>query len=76
MTGTTTQIMLDLADLLGGVSNEEARAARSRLGRMSMAVACFALGCGGAALLFAAAQTWCFAIPPLVALCALVAEPK
>ena len=76
MTGTTTQIMLDVADLLHGVPDEDAKAVRSRLDRTSTAVACFALGCGAAALFFAAARTWCFTVPPLVTLLALAAEPK
>ncbi|TIV30331.1 MAG: DUF1275 domain-containing protein, partial [Mesorhizobium sp.] len=51
MTGTTTQIMLDLADLIYGSSAEDTAASRSRLARMSGMVAVFALGCGTAALL-------------------------
>ncbi|MGE7418292.1 YoaK family protein [Methylobacterium tarhaniae] len=50
MTGTTTQIMIDLADLLRGVPAEHA--SRLRIARMSAAVAAFALGCGLAALLY------------------------
>jgi uncharacterized membrane protein YoaK (UPF0700 family) len=68
MTGTTTQIMLDLADLLHGVPPEQTQAVRARLGRMIRAVITFALGCAAAALLYAGAGTWCFVLPPLLAL--------
>ena len=50
MTGTTTQIMIDLADLLRGLPT--GHPARARIRRMSVAVATFALGCALAALLF------------------------
>jgi uncharacterized membrane protein YoaK (UPF0700 family) len=49
MTGTTTQIMLDLADLVHGLGPEIAATTRARLERMTGSVAMFALGCGGAA---------------------------
>ncbi|OWJ68959.1 YoaK family protein [Inquilinus limosus] len=68
MTGTTTQIMIDLADLLHGVAPDAAGAARSRLARMSAAVIAFALGCGAAALAFVLVGEWCFAVPPVIAL--------
>jgi uncharacterized membrane protein YoaK (UPF0700 family) len=68
MTGTTTQIMVDLADLLRGVAPEAAATARARLARMSVAVVAFAMGCGAAALTFILVREWCFAVPPAVAL--------
>ena len=68
MTGTTTQIMIDLADLLHGVPPEAATAARSRLARMSAAVITFAAGCGAAALAYVLLREWCLAVPPAVAL--------
>lgn len=68
MTGTTTQIMLDLADLMLGVPVEARAAWRSRVRRMTTAVGCFALGCGGAALLFVLVGMNCFLLPPLIAL--------
>jgi len=72
MTGTTTQIMIDLGDLLGGVTPDGRPAIIARLKRMAAAVAVFAIGCGAAALGFAFASVWCFVIPPVVALAALV----
>ena len=68
MTGTTTQIMIDLADLLRGVGTDAAGAARSRLARMSAAVIAFAIGCGSAALAYVLLKEWCFAAPPAIAL--------
>jgi len=51
MTGTTTQIMIDIADLLRGAKPEEKAAMKARLGRMGAAVGGFALGCALAAAL-------------------------
>lgn len=74
MTGTTTQIMIDLADLAHGMAPEAAGAVRSRLARMSAAVVAFALGCGAAALAFVLVGEWCFAVPPAVALASTLAS--
>lgn len=68
MTGTTTQVMIDLGDLLHGISPEQKAGVQARLLRMSGILAAFAVGCGAAALLFAGIGVWCFAVPPLVAL--------
>lgn len=68
MTGTTTQIMLDLADLFQGLPAEEGTKTKARLARLATSVGAFALGCALAALLFVLAGMWCFALPPLVAL--------
>lgn len=75
MTGTTTQIMIDLADLLHGVSVEQTTAAKNRLTKMSIAVTAFAIGCGAAALCFSRFGEWCFVIPPALAAIALVLPP-
>ena len=72
MTGTTTQIMLDLADL-GLHQLPEARAVlEGRLGRMVAAVVSFGLGCAAAATAFVFIGKWCFAIPPVLGLAALL----
>jgi uncharacterized membrane protein YoaK (UPF0700 family) len=71
MTGNTTQIMVDLADLMRGVSAEPRKAIRSRLSRMSGSVAAFAAGCAAAALIYAKQDVWCFLIPPIVGACTL-----
>jgi uncharacterized membrane protein YoaK (UPF0700 family) len=66
MTGTTTQIMLDLGDLVQGTSGEQRIAINARLARMGQTVLAFVVGCALAALLYAAVGTWCFALPPLL----------
>jgi uncharacterized membrane protein YoaK (UPF0700 family) len=68
MTGTTTQIMIDVADVLRGAPADTLNAARPRLGKMAASVAAFALGCAGGACLYATLGTWCFVLPPLIAL--------
>jgi uncharacterized membrane protein YoaK (UPF0700 family) len=76
MTGTSTQIMLDVADLIHGLPPDKAREVKGRLGALLAAVATFALGCGFAALAFLFGGMWCFALPPLVALLSLVSAPR
>ncbi|MBR0566050.1 DUF1275 domain-containing protein [Azoarcus sp. L1K30] len=68
MTGTTTQIMIDLADLVRGAHSAQATETRARLMRMSKSLGAFALGCGAAALIYAEFGMWCFAVPVLIAL--------
>jgi uncharacterized membrane protein YoaK (UPF0700 family) len=68
MTGTTTQIMIDLADMLHGLPVGTETATRARLGRMGVAVASFAAGAAAAALLLAKVGNWCFLVPPFIAL--------
>jgi uncharacterized membrane protein YoaK (UPF0700 family) len=70
MTGTSTQIMLDIADLIHGLPPDKARDIKARLVPLIAAVAAFAVGCGMAAVCFLFGGMWCFAVPPLVALCA------
>jgi uncharacterized membrane protein YoaK (UPF0700 family) len=74
MTGTTTQIMIDLVDLLRAGPGADAGAAHTRLGRLVVTVAGFAAGCAAAAMLFIFVGTLCFAVPPLVGLAALLAS--
>lgn len=72
MTGTTTQVMLDVADLLHGMKPEATPALRARLIRMTVSVVVFAAGCGLAALLYARLGKWCFCALPVLALGALM----
>src|SRR5882757_2215342 len=72
MTGTTTQIMIDIADVIRGVPGVARDAIRSRLRRMCAAVATFAAGAAAGALLFNATGSWCFVLPPFVALLARI----
>jgi uncharacterized membrane protein YoaK (UPF0700 family) len=66
MTGTTTQIMIDLADMLQGPKSEPG-APGQRLARMSSSILAFALGCAIAALAYAKFGVWCFVLPPIFA---------
>jgi len=72
MTGTTTQLMIDIADRIRGVPAEQREAVRSRMRQMSLAVASFASGAALAALLFHVTGMWCFWVAPLVALLARI----
>lgn len=65
MTGTTTQIMIDLADL--ALPRGAKIQSNDRLTKMSVNVLVFALGCGAAALLFMRLGVWCFVLPPILA---------
>jgi uncharacterized membrane protein YoaK (UPF0700 family) len=72
MTGTTTQIMIDLADMIQRPLPSVDDSAGPRLLRMSISVGSFAVGCASAALLFAKAGVWCFIVPPLMGLIMLL----
>jgi uncharacterized membrane protein YoaK (UPF0700 family) len=68
MTGTTTQLMIDIADRLHGLPPDERAATQQRMNRLFKAIASFASGAALAALLFHTLHMWCFALPPIVAL--------
>lgn len=72
MTGSTTQIMLDLGDMIHGLPPEKAATIRPRLKAMTASVLLFAAGCGLAALLFAEINKWCFCVLPVLGACALM----
>jgi uncharacterized membrane protein YoaK (UPF0700 family) len=72
MTGTTTQIMIDIADMIRGVPGGARDAIRSRLRRMCVAVTTFAAGAAAGALLFHSIGSWCFVLPPAVAFLARI----
>jgi len=77
MTGTTTQVMLDIADVV--YPREGAQVHTARLAQMATNVVVFAIGCAAAALLFSRFSVWCFAVPPLVGALSLIIrliEPK
>jgi uncharacterized membrane protein YoaK (UPF0700 family) len=69
MTGNATQAMIDVVDLLRGTVKEDP--ARQRLRNIALNMLGFALGCALAAVLFEYVQTWCFAVPPVLAAIAL-----
>ena len=66
MTGSTTQVMIDLADLLRGPASDARKALVDRLGRLSSAVAAFAVGCAAGALLFASVGVCAFTPLPVL----------
>jgi uncharacterized membrane protein YoaK (UPF0700 family) len=68
MTGTTTQIMIDVADLVRGLSGEARLTATTRVSKMFANVAGFAVGCAGGAVLYGYLRMWCFVIAPFLAL--------
>ena len=70
MTLTTTQIMLDAAELAHGAPAESQPAIRARLKRLTLSVVMFALGCAAAALIYAQLGVWCFLLPPVLGLTA------
>ncbi|HEY0125435.1 MAG TPA: DUF1275 family protein [Rhizobium sp.] len=72
MTGTTTQIMIDIADLLRGAAPEAKPAIKARLGRMGATLGGFVCGCAAAALLFMLAGVTCFLVPPVLALAGIL----
>ena len=74
MTGTTTQVMLDLALLLYPQSKEDPAVVKARMGRFLIAVIVFALGCGLAAGAYVVAGLWSYLLPPLVGLAVLAAH--
>jgi uncharacterized membrane protein YoaK (UPF0700 family) len=73
MTGTTTQVMLDIADRIY-VRKGIAPQPPARLIQMSTNIIVFAVGCGAAALLFARLGVWCFVVPPVLGALALIAR--
>jgi uncharacterized membrane protein YoaK (UPF0700 family) len=71
MTGTTTQIMMDLGDVIHGLALDKAKATHERLRQMTVSVLAFATGCALGALLYALFSVWCFWIPPILVLITL-----
>jgi uncharacterized membrane protein YoaK (UPF0700 family) len=71
MTGTTTQIMIDLADMIQAPHQAKAERPGARLLKMSTNILVFAAGCAAAALLYAHVGVWCFVVPPVLGAAAL-----
>jgi hypothetical protein len=65
MTGTTTQVMIDLADRIYPPKETQSQTG-ARLVQMSTNILIFAIGCGAAALLYSRIGVRCFMVPPLV----------
>ncbi len=64
MTGTTTQIMIDLADMVQPPRPEARCVPGAPLAGMAVNMAVFAIGCATAALLYAHVGVRCFVVPP------------
>ena len=71
MTGTTTQIMIDLADMIQPPRPESTERPGVRLLGMSTNIVVFAAGCAAAALLYARIGVWCFVLPPVLGFAAM-----
>jgi uncharacterized membrane protein YoaK (UPF0700 family) len=71
MTGTTTQIMLDVAELVRGAPPQSRLEVVNRLRRLTVAVGAFAIGCGLAALAYGLIADACFLAAPLLGALAL-----
>lgn len=65
MTGTSTQIMLDVGDLIHGVPAEHRGDLLARMRAMALNALLFAAGCALAAFAYHLLSMWCFALPPL-----------
>jgi uncharacterized membrane protein YoaK (UPF0700 family) len=65
MTGTTTQVMIDVADRIYAPKGTESQSG-ARLVQMSTNILVFAIGCGTAALLYSRVGVKCFLVPPIV----------
>jgi uncharacterized membrane protein YoaK (UPF0700 family) len=65
MTGTTTQVMIDLADRIHAPKGTESQSG-ARLVQMSTNILFFAIGCGAAAALYSFVGVKCFLVPPIV----------
>ncbi|WP_180898362.1 YoaK family protein [Martelella soudanensis] len=72
MTGTTTQIMLDLADLIFERTADR-KPLKRRLKRLVPALFLFALGCALAALAYRLFGRFCFLAPPVIIMLAFYA---
>jgi uncharacterized membrane protein YoaK (UPF0700 family) len=71
MTGTTTQLMMDLSDLTQTNVPAELRAqARTRCAALLKTVGIFALGCAVAALIYARFDRMALLVPPLISIAA------
>jgi uncharacterized membrane protein YoaK (UPF0700 family) len=68
MTGSTTQIMMDIGELLRGELRPDVRAATwTHCTGLARSVCIFALGCGASALIYSRIGTAVFVAPPVIA---------
>jgi uncharacterized membrane protein YoaK (UPF0700 family) len=71
MTGTTTQAMLDLADLFIGVAPETKETVKARVTNLLNGIVAFAIGCAASALIYTHVNEWVFVGPPIFAAVAI-----
>jgi uncharacterized membrane protein YoaK (UPF0700 family) len=72
MTGNTTQLVLDAVDVGLIRTGDDLAVLRGRLARTAAVVGCFAGGCVAAAVAFWLVGMWCFVVPPIRVLGALL----
>ena len=65
MTGTTTQVMIDIADRIHAPKGTDSPSG-ARLVQLSTNILIFAIGCGAAALLYSRFGVKCLLVPPMV----------
>lgn len=66
MTGSTTQLMLDLGEWLSGPSTDKKTQIKQRLASILPTMISFAIGCAFAAIVYKFAQLSLFLIPPFL----------
>jgi uncharacterized membrane protein YoaK (UPF0700 family) len=75
MTGTTTTVMIDIADRIFAPRGTESQP-RARLVQMSTNILVFAIGCGAAALLYSRVGVKSLVVPPIVGSLQLIVRLK
>ncbi|QRG05028.1 DUF1275 domain-containing protein [Xanthobacter dioxanivorans] len=73
MTGTFTQVLVDMSNLWRPAADANVAAIRARLARLSANLGAFFAGCTAAALLYFAVGMWCLLLPAFVALAEVLA---
>ncbi len=76
MTSNTAQIMIDLVDALLDPPGKKRDVAWEQSRAIATTIGGFIAGCAAGAFLFDRAGTWCFVLPPVVALAAALATLK
>lgn len=71
MTGSITQLMIDVSDVLFGPVAATDPATRKRLRLIGSQVTAFAVGCGAGALAWHSTAAWSFVVPPALTLLAM-----
>ena len=72
LTGPLTQMMIDVAALVRGVSPKERAILKANVSTIITNVLSFAIGCGISAVIFSQVGMWCFIVPPVLAFIPIV----